>query len=267
MIALAAWGLLLGTPIRLAAVGDVMLGRGIEGRLRDPQAWASVDRLLATADVRFGNLECVISDRPFSSLNKYRLRANPQAAQAVRGHWDMLSVANNHALDCGSTGLADTIAHLRAWGIRPVGLVDDATIVEVKGKRFGFLGYSAFSYPGIGNLRTWRTDVRALRPQVDWLIVSLHWGVEMSSVPSVDQIDLSSQMHSAGVDVILGHHPHIVQPVRDGTAYSLGDFIFDSPMGPRRRSGVLWVTLQAGQPPAYEWRPAKIVDGFPESDP
>ena len=251
--------------LRLGAAGDIMLGRWVEKRLlrEGPQApWKPVDALFGGTELRFANLECVLTTRPVVTENRYSLRARPELAVGLKGRFDVLSVANNHALDCGPEGLAETVRTLQRLGIQPVGLAHQPVILTKHGVRLGFLGYSAFPAPQLGNLATWREDVAALKPKVDLVVVSIHWGVEMTLHATKEQQSISEEMHRAGVALILGHHPHVWQETlladQKGTAFSLGDFVFDSPAGPRRETGILRIALNKDGVAAIEKIPAKI---------
>lgn len=256
--------------VTLAAGGDVMLGRWVEKRLAKEgyeKPWGTVDQLLAGANIRFANLECVLSDRPYTTLNRFKLRARASLSGGLKGRFDVLSVANNHSLDCGPEGLADTVATLRRWNIQPLGLPGRPVILVRNGLRIGFLGYSAFGGKGLASLDTWTQDVAELRPKVDCLIVSIHWGTEMSPEPRPDQETMSREMLGAGVDLILGHHPHVWQKVSleagKAAAYSLGDFVFDAPPGPRQKTGVLKATLEAHRVVTVVRREAELKNYFP----
>jgi hypothetical protein len=165
-------------------------------------------------------------------------------------------------MDFGPEGLAETMGRLQSAGILHVGAGADRgsaeapVILSRNGQRVGVLAwckveqasplYAGSQSAGVAtfHVETCLRQVREFRPQVDWLIVSLHWGHEMSTLPSPEQRDQARRLIEAGVDVILGHHPHVVQPMESiegrPVFYSLGNFLF---------SGMFWRgTDGSGQP-------------------
>jgi poly-gamma-glutamate synthesis protein (capsule biosynthesis protein) len=176
----------------------------------------------------------------------------------------IVSFANNHAMDQGWAGFAETREHLRDEGLLFSGTGDTAqqswqpVITEAKGIRVGWLGMTRwlngnhnpdkddqphvnfFPYPGESGGATGADEaavlaaVKAARAQCDMLVVSIHWGVEYAPAPRPDDVDLAHKMLEAGATVIVGHHPHVLQPVetyrtQDGRNtvifYSLGNFL------------------------------------------
>ncbi len=236
-----------GEPlVELIAAGDVMLGRGVAD---EPDPLATVAPWLAAADLTLGNLECVIGEAGAARPGPYRLRAPVAAAAKLRdAGFDLLGLANNHALDFGPAGLAETAARLQEAGIAPVGVGPDATaaarpaIRQINGVRLAFLAFNAVSDPEdkpneAGWIRaTWNQTqavaaIAAARMEADAVIVSIHWGYEYDLRPDPAQRDAAQAMLNAGAALVIGHHPHVVQGAatgRDGlVAYSLGNLVFD----------------------------------------
>jgi poly-gamma-glutamate synthesis protein (capsule biosynthesis protein) len=241
--------------ITLYAVGDVMLGRHIAKVMAsqgDDLPFREIAPVLRRADLVLGNLESVIAPvdaKPVFPEKPYSFHAAVGAATALKkANFRLLSLANNHAMDYGSGSLALTMRLLREQGIAVFGAgrtkaeARQPVVLTVKGVRFGFLGYGVAhsknvyatkDRPGTAqlNMNDMRKDIAALRPQVDVLVLSLHWGMEYDSRPSELQRKEARQLIDWGVDVIVGHHPHVMQGVeiyKDRViAYSLGNFIFD----------------------------------------
>lgn len=240
----------------LVLVGDVMLGRGVAGRAereRIPFATFFDDTrpLLVGADLAFANLEAPLSERGKEKPLPIAFRAPPEAALGlVSAGIDVVSLANNHALDFGPVALDDTGAHLRAQGIEAVGVgraeeAQTPIILDARGVTVGFLAYcDPRSAGGCSFLdgphpdkpyralrATLERDVRALRPRVDLLVVSMHWGIEEHTEANARQVELGHWLIDLGVDVVAGHHPHAQQPVerygRGVIFYSMGNFVFD----------------------------------------
>lgn len=248
-------------PVTLVAVGDVMLARKVNRLMAvqgDTYPFARLGEEFEDADITFGNLESPLSVRGKALPGKgICFRARPEmAGELARQGFDVLSIANNHALDYDATAFLDTRDALRGAGIKPVGggaNIGEArqlVVLERKGLRLGFLAYTDMAdlffhpqYPrrfratpdlaGVAPLveEDIKEDIAANRDKVDILIVSLHWGTEYSQVPTAEQRRMARELVDTGADIILGHHPHVLQGIevyKDGLiAYSLGNFIFD----------------------------------------
>jgi len=224
--------------VEIIAVGDVMPGRGLAGM---PGIFDYVAGELTGADLAIGNLEGVIAvDPPNHNTPSLYLPPGTAASLAEAG-FDLLGLANNHALDGGPEGLAETVHSLQAAGLRP--LENARPVVrEVDGLKIAFLAWNEIP-PGrrAGLLNA----LRAVRPKADIVIILVHWGQEYQRHPIRPQRDLAGELFEAGADVILGSHPHVVQDLQvvgpDGpqsrphlVAYSLGNFVFDQGWGDTR---------------------------------
>jgi poly-gamma-glutamate synthesis protein (capsule biosynthesis protein) len=223
--------------------------------------------ILNEADVAFLNLEAPVtaSGDEFPLYKKYIYKVDPAAVPVW--NWlglDVVSLANNHIGDYRDRGVVDTVRHLDEAGIAHVGAGGDETaarrpvIFDVGGTRIGFLAYledgifydlylRAFAVGNtVGcaqmNATDLSEDVRRLRPLVDVLIVSVHWGENYSGVTG-DQERFARRMADLGVDVVAGHHAHDVQPaqVLDRTLvlYSLGNYAWGTPGYGHLRVGLL----------------------------
>jgi poly-gamma-glutamate synthesis protein (capsule biosynthesis protein) len=248
------------TTVRLLLGGDLMLGRLVnetiasEGSEYPMEALAPLTR---AADLFFVNLECAISpqDARFSGApKKFYFRADPLAAKVLQHTGvDLVSLANNHALDADYGGLIDTIDILEAMGIAHAGAgadIEEASqpaIVRTNGQTIGVLSYgdhqgdflATKKRPGIRyvDLADPQThdelaeEVAALSARVDHVVVAFHW--QPNWVPSVKEPyrRLARQLANAGARVIWGHSPHHFQGVewigRTVVIYSSGDFLND----------------------------------------
>ncbi|MCU0488613.1 MAG: CapA family protein [Anaerolineales bacterium] len=245
--------------VELAAVGDVMLGRTV---VANAQTLSRVTEWLQSADLAFGNLEGVLAPpgRDAATLSNtppgqpYRLVMGRQVPILLRqAGFDLLSLANNHALDLGGQALRDTLDSLRAAGLQAVGWLKtpDAAaepyILTVSGLRVAFLAYSQIppAVPDPSGPQPARytnqaaADLALARQQADFVIVSMHWGAEYQTMADPAQRRTAQELVAAGADLVIGHHPHVVQGSElfqlelDGAsrtgfvAYSLGNFVFD----------------------------------------
>jgi poly-gamma-glutamate synthesis protein (capsule biosynthesis protein) len=245
--------------IEVIAVGDVQPGRGIADEPFDGvQSW------LRAADLTVGNLESVIVRDPqvqSGSLGgrevQPMLHASPSVVAGLRrAGFDVLGVANNHALDLGSEGLEETASHLRAAGIdvSGAGPVDEGAlqplIREVRGIRLAFLAFNGLSgpepavrgegwLPAVWNQERATAAVAAAGDRADAVIVSIHWGYEYETRVDPAQRDAARALLEAGADLVIGHHPHVVQVFevegKRAVGYSLGNFLFDQQQGETRR--------------------------------
>ena len=248
--------------VEVMAVGDVQPGRGA---VRNP--FEHVRPWLRGADLTVGNLECVIIGSPPAHSSGFDrggagppLRAPPSAVAGLRdAGFDILGLANNHALDMGGEGLAATTSHLGAAGIDVIGAAPadepalQPVIQQVSGIRLAFLAFNSLcgsqaSLPGAGWAPVdWNQDrateaVAAARDRADAVIVSIHWGYEYETRVDPAQRDAARALLEAGADLVIGHHPHVVQAIEVDTgravAYSLGNFVFDQPQ-PEAQCGLV----------------------------
>jgi poly-gamma-glutamate capsule biosynthesis protein CapA/YwtB (metallophosphatase superfamily) len=244
--------------VTLIAVGDVMPGRGVavvDAPLAQIAPW------LGAGDLALGNLEAVLVAAPPDAVSPeqepYLLWAEPAAAPLLaRAGFDLLSLANNHSFDAGSAGLQETAANLLAAGITPLGAgAGEAAYApvlrEVRGVRLAFLAFNAVAMPGAdvkaGDWTPAAWDegravaaVQAARAQADAVVVAIHWGYEVEPRPDPAQLRIAKDLIAAGAHLIVGHHPHVAQPVAVANggalvAYSLGNFLFDQEQGATAR--------------------------------
>jgi hypothetical protein len=249
----------------MIVVGDLMLGRSVAD---EPQPLAATAGWLQAADFTMGNLECTIAAGGMARPGPYRLRASPPAVAMLRdAGFDILGLANNHALDYGPEGLAETVSRLRDVGIDSAGVGPTSEAArqplfrEVAGIRLAILAFSAVPDPDDGpDEDGWapaRWDgaaavraIAAARAQADAVLVSVHWGYEYELRPDPAQQNMAQAMLEAGADLVVGHHPHVVQGTevdygdagnlpqvtgKQFVAYSLGNFVFDQEQGEARQ--------------------------------
>lgn len=258
----------------LAAVGDVMIdasAREIVVREGYDYPFDATRMVLEGADITIANLEGPLTTRGKADPDKrFVFRSPPRkvARALAAAGFDVVSLANNHTLDYGAIGLADTIAALDAVGVRYIGAganlaaARTPAIIEVGGKRVAFLAYN-LTYPE----NFWATathagtafahrhhviaDTRAARRKADIVIVSFHWGQEVKTTLRAYQPALGRAAIDAGASLVIGHHPHILQGVehyRDGVIlYSLGNFAFGSYSKRVRTSAIALVDFERGR--------------------
>jgi poly-gamma-glutamate synthesis protein (capsule biosynthesis protein) len=227
--------------------GDVTLSDNYERQYgHDPSyAFAKLDKY-RQVDLAMVNLENPLTRSTLRQPGKrFAFKADPKMVDVLKqGGVDIVTLANNHTMDYQEPGLIETLEVLDDAGIMRVGAgrnLDEARrpkIVDVKGQRIAFLGYYGEEYAatatkaGVNTIDETRIaeDIRAIRDQVDWIIVNYHWGQELATHPAEWQRTLARFTIDQGADVIVGHHPHVLQGTElykgRPIAYSLGNFIF-----------------------------------------
>ena len=260
--------------VQITAVGDLMLARGLgmimeQGRLDYP--FADVAELLAAADLTLGNMESALGDIGQPETKRYPFQAPPAAAKALaQAGFDIITLANNHAMDYGPEALLQGIGLLQEQGIAPIGAGANATeayaahLAEVNGLKIAFLGYVNVPVEASTGFdtRSWtatenapglawaepeiiRADVTAVRPQADLVIVTLHSGLEYIEEPSEPQVAAAQAAIDAGADLVIGHHAHILQGIQfyNGgvIVYGLGNFAFQIEGNPETAVLNVWL--------------------------
>jgi len=259
-------------PVTINAVGDIMLAGSGEKTFRRrgyDYPFAATAAALGKGDIVIGNLEAPIAmaGEEFTA-KKFRFRLSPQAALALKNAgFTHLTLANNHILDYGAEGLRQTRESLAAQGLAFSGAGPDLAaarkvwLTEVRGVRLAFLSYSlvypAEFFAGNGRAGTapgyepfFTADIREAKKTADYVIVSFHWGGEGLDTPKPYQKAAGHRAIDAGADIVIGHHPHVLQGVeyyRSGVIfYSLGNFAFGSMSSKADRSIIARITLDNG---------------------
>ncbi|WP_134698481.1 CapA family protein [Ammoniphilus sp. YIM 78166] len=263
------------SPIVISFAGDTMMA----GRVADMVKAKGPDYPFTDAapifhgsDLSMLNVETAISTRGDAKQKEYTFRSDPVMAEALKNAGvDVVTVANNHALDYGSEAFLDTLAHLHKAGVRYVGGGNNQeeayapVELEVKGKKIAIFGFSRVlaeaswhagqNHPGMSSAYDPELVYRSVKPYVsqnDYTIVYLHWGQELAEKPLPYQVQLAHGLIDLGVDLVIGSHPHVLQGLEwykgKLIAYSLGNFVFTtSRTAEGRQSGILQVTLTDDQ--------------------
>ena len=223
--------------------------------------------LMRGAHLAVVNLEAPVStrDTPFPLYKRYVYRMAPAGLEALR--WagiDLVSLANNHALDHGLAGLRSTLQQLSAARITGVGAGEGGAearrgvVVNLGGTRVGLLSYMEDSFmhslymrsfawwgwPGVARLEvsSLKADLRRMRQHADVVVVLAHWGRYYTGVTLLQRL-YGKMMIDYGADAVIGHHPHIHHPVGiyrgKPLLYSLGNYVFGTPGRETFRHGLL----------------------------
>lgn len=307
IITLFGWHLLFGhsgklpiinlpitKSINVIAVGDINLGRVTGQKLLAGDVdfpFRDIADELKSADITFGNLESQLRDTGGVTQdpnNEYRFSGPTIGAQSLaNAGFDIVSIANNHMWDYGINGFTQTIGALNNQTVAFAGAsIEPNQPPQLKtfkqnGQIIGFLaitdllnGYektAAPTYINTTNNPKLLQSINDARTKVDWLIVSLHMGVEYQTKPNQKQIDLARKLIDSGVDIVIGHHPHVRQTTelyKDKLIiYSLGNFAFWQPFSNETKTGTLLkLTLKPDHTFNYQtlaiqagWQPKLVV--------
>jgi poly-gamma-glutamate capsule biosynthesis protein CapA/YwtB (metallophosphatase superfamily) len=286
------------TRLRVAAVGDISFNDRDDER-PSLDVLSAVTSIFRASDVVIANLESPLLREGPSVPGKCALRGSPEwAAILKQAGVHIVSLANNHVMDFGEAGLASTIQALEAAGIRYAGAGHNRTqanaplFLQCNGIRVGVLArtsvpvsspsYATDDRPGTAFLDMQDTAdaIHACREQADVVMLSIHWGVEEYDYPSARQRSMARRFLDAGAQLVLGHHPHVLQgleAIQTGlVCYSLGNLVFREVLwsyadpdgtlrtevsglsAENRRAAVLTVTLSPRGVQAHEFVPTRI---------
>jgi len=258
----------------LIAVGDnlyhnVLFRANAEGVRDFTPYYASVKPLVQSADIAFVNQETVFAGTAAGFSGYPRFNTPFEAGLAlIDSGFNVVSHANNHAMDKGESGVLSTMDYweqhpeITVLGIhRSQEARDKPSLVEANGVKVGFLSYTygtnglpvPAKKPYLVSLidtDVMEQEISALRPHCDFLVVSMHWGNEYEHTPTARQKELAAFLAEFGVDLVIAHHPHVLQPMeflprQDGgwtlVVYSLGNFLSAQRNNNRLLGGMLYL--------------------------
>jgi poly-gamma-glutamate capsule biosynthesis protein CapA/YwtB (metallophosphatase superfamily) len=258
--------------IVINAVGDIMLAGSATStfaRLGYDYPFAVTTAELKRGDIAVGNLEAPIAVRGDEfTAKRFRFKAAPPSAAALkRAGFSVVTIANNHIMDFGEPALLETLRHLDQNGILHPGAgqhlaaARQPAMIQIKGARIAFLAYSLTFpkefYAARGRAGTapgypafFKADIARAKAAADYVVVSFHWGTEGATSPRPYQVAAAHAAVDAGADVVLGHHPHVLQGIerykKGVILYSLGNFAFGSLSHSASRSAIARITLDGG---------------------
>src|SRR5215469_13763461 len=271
--------------VTLAFAGDVHFEARTRLLLADPAtAFGPIAAVLRSADFTAVNLETAITSRGTPQPKNYHFRAPTTAFTALRDAGiNLVTMANNHVLDYGQLGLANTLTAVKAAKFPYVGIGANATaawapyVTTIKGVKIAIIGVSqvaelASSWvatdarPGEANaidLPRTLAAVRAAKRLASVVIVFMHWGTEGTSCPNPDQLSLARQLSAAGASIIIGAHAHMLQGSgwlgHTFVAYGMGNFLWWE-NSYSTATGVLKLTVHPHAPLTARFIPA-VVSG------
>jgi poly-gamma-glutamate synthesis protein (capsule biosynthesis protein) len=240
--------------LTLSFTGDVLLDRGVREQIEKngiDYLFEEVSPCFHSSDAVIINLECPVTDTVSPINKRYIFRANPEWMPALRKNGiTHAALANNHSIDQGRRGLESTSRHLIQAGIVPLGYGENQTaacmptFISKKGMEVALFNsvlvpIENWVYledrPGVcqATVESLVSEIQSLKKRKPscYVVVVLHWGIEFQLQPTFQQRQKAYQLIDAGTDVIIGHHPHVVQKeeIYKGKPifYSIGNFIFD----------------------------------------
>ena len=272
-------------------VGDIMLGRSVKtkGELNNYEdVFKGVSYLWKDSQYVSGNIESALLDNPdeFEKSDKeIHLYSETKVANLLKNNgFTMANLSNNHLGDFGREGVLSTINAVKNAGLNYVGAgenINDAAkydIQDVNGIKVATIGISdivpkdfsasrteagilSTMYPGYNRL------VYEASQQADLVVVNLHWGIEYGVDETEEQEKIAKALIDAGADVIIGSHPHVLQPIqtyKDGIIfYSMGNFVFDQGWSRTKDSMVLNYYINENGEGTFEVVPVRIENGYP----
>jgi poly-gamma-glutamate capsule biosynthesis protein CapA/YwtB (metallophosphatase superfamily) len=248
------------SPLSAIVVGDIMLGGRAKKSVTEygpDYPFDAVLPLLRQAPIVLGNLEGPFAQRARKQSRNFSYRVDISLARSLsRAGINVLTLANNHLLDCGREGVLETLEALSDASVLTLGAGSNEraahtpVILNAGGLRIGLLGYywngrcaATNEQPGsaMDPPEALETDIRGLREHADRIVITFHWGVPYEREPSPEDRAKAHFAVDCGADAVVGHHPHIVQPfeIYRGCPifYSVGNFAFGS--GNSRAEGLL----------------------------
>ncbi|OGZ78500.1 MAG: hypothetical protein A2528_01625 [Candidatus Staskawiczbacteria bacterium RIFOXYD2_FULL_37_9] len=241
---------------RILFVGDLMLDRGIRYYANKNGGnnfiFEKIFLTLSENDLVVANLEGPITDNKSissgtapGSANNYFFTFDPGVAKTLfENNIKLVSLGNNHILNFGRGGLAQTKNYLDKANVDYFGAADYPKTIsaEINGIKITFINYNEFSE--IGELEQKETieEIEKAKTYSDIIVIYCHWGVEYALTASDSQKNLAHNFINAGADLVIGSHPHVIEPMEiyNGKKiyYSLGNFIFDQYFSEAVRNGL-----------------------------
>lgn len=239
--------------ITLITTGDIGLVRDVNYKIilkKDPRyPFLKIADYLKDADLTITNLEGpLINNCPIVREGFTFCGEDTNVFGLIYAGIDAANLANNHATNYGLEGLTETAEILNSNGIISFGLDKNIEYIQVRDKKIALVGFVELgnNWGGLNNATPENVSslVSEAKQNADIVITSFHWGVEYTYQPTHNQIDLAHLAIDSGADIILGNHPHWIQPVeiyKDKIiVYAQGNTVFDQDWSRETREGVLY---------------------------
>ncbi|MBE5038916.1 CapA family protein [Ructibacterium gallinarum] len=250
--------------ITISCAGDCTLGTDVSfgGRTLPVEAEAqgndyswffrNVKPIFASDDLTIVNMEGTLTTGGSREDKTFAFRGDPAYVNILtKGSVEAVTLANNHSRDYGEISFTDTKKYLEEAGITWFENLNTA-VKEVKGVKVGLIGLYALNGTAESNLPKAMEQVK--QEGAELIVVQVHWGVEGSTVPEQSQIALAHAAVDAGADLVIGHHPHVMQGIEEYRGrmivYSMGNFCFGGNQNPRDKDTMIYqqtFTLRDGK--------------------
>lgn len=254
----------------LVTFGDIMLGRQVRSRMNAhglAYPFSKMDQLyLKTNDILLANLEGPIAKKAIQTSKTIAFRFMPDVAPVLKNHFfDLLSLANNHALDMGAAGYESSWELINEQGMTPFGypkvVNDNSTgVVMLQDQKIAFLGLDDVDFKIDQNAAV--AKIKELTERGYKVIPYIHWGIEYVHTPNQRQKDLSYAFLDAGAIAIIAHHPHVVETFEiyknKPIFYSLGNAIFDQEFSKDTQEGLSLALIISNDQIEINFLPIKI---------
>ena len=254
----------------LHEVGDIHFEGKVANAIKaGKNPFAHVRGVFKASDVVIGNLETAITTSKEKSIKQYNFKSESGNLKIFNeNNFSLLSIANNHTYDYLSKGFSDTLDALKKYNLNYVGggenfnTAHKGVILPIAGKNLCFVAYARVNGGTIAlnkvnksgindgyNNKQIANDIKKILATSNCfkLILLQHWGEENKSFPRQREIDGAKYYHSLGVDIVIGSHPHVLQPIElkynKLTAFSLGNFLFYSTSLSNRTSTILQIHI------------------------
>jgi len=274
--------------VSFCAVGDILLDRGVRNIIENKDfdyPFRNVRNIVDLHDLAFCNLECPITEKGNPIAKRFSFCADTSYVNGiVNSGFNIISVANNHTLDYGRTGFIRTSQLLSEKGLFSIGggvnqkEARGATIITKNGLKFAFFGFidmlpdgivyiESEAGPAYASTEEIVRKIEKIRDKVDFVIVSFHWGSEFNRYPRIDHVEKAHRIIDAGADLILGHHPHVLQSVEiykeRPIIYSLGNFVFDQHKIKQCQSAIFECVFEKGKVDSISFIPVILEKSCP----
>jgi len=235
--------------VTLLTFGDLMLDRYVK-KIIDKNGkdypFQNIKRVLIGNDLTLANLEGSFTDFQPKSLNpdNTNFTFDPSLILTLKKiGFNIFNLANNHSLDFGEKGFAQSQAYLKSNNIdyfgSPLNNNQFSIIKNIRGVKIGFIGYNEFNNSDFNKILE---EIKKIKQETNFVVVYAHWGIEYQTTFSKTQQEKAHQFIDTGADVVLGSHPHVVQPIEvyknKVIFYSLGNFLFDQTFSQKTQEGL-----------------------------
>lgn len=275
--------------VSFCAVGDILLDRGIRRSILAENAdypFEHISGFINEFDLAFCNLECPVSATGKSTGKIYCFKADTAFFSGVQNAgFNLFSIANNHIIDWGEKACLDTREFIEAKKLFTFGAGKDQNealeplLIKMNGLIFALYASVGIPLknmiwpmskpgPAQATLEQLVERIQLIRKNVDFIIISMHWGTEYEPIPRDHQKTWAHALIDAGADLIIGHHPHVLQSIevykKRIILYSLGNFVFDQHKLYQRQSGIFSCVFKNGRIDSACFYPVLVNNFQPE---